>query len=219
MIEPSQSTSLILPDSLREEMLAHIIRCLPEEACGLLGGRREEPAALFTDAAPYTAVAVLPVVNELHSPVRFRMDPADQLKAFYWLEEHDQELAAIFHSHPQGPEHPSATDLAEFAYPGVLMLIVSPIPAASTPAGPAPSLSTPSAADLPRASRWHATKWQIRAFRIDGGLPPRLTASELRLLRPGESDDPHGSDDPNGPDGPQGSQDPHGSTDPQPPER
>src|SRR5512146_1553484 len=111
-------TPFILPDSLRQEMIEHVLSCLPEEACGLLGGRREDPQG--TPDSPFTAAAVLPIENELHSLVRFRMAPAEQLKAFYWLEEHGLELAAIFHSHPQGPDHPSATDLAEFAYPGVL---------------------------------------------------------------------------------------------------
>jgi proteasome lid subunit RPN8/RPN11 len=70
------------------------------------------------------------------------MDPEDQLKAFYWLEEHGLDLLAIFHSHPSGPSHPSATDLAEFAYPGVLYLIWSP--------------------------GIHGPDWQLHAFRLEG---------------------------------------------------
>jgi proteasome lid subunit RPN8/RPN11 len=36
------------------------------------------------------------------------------------------ELLAIYHSHPKGPESPSETDLAEFAYPGVYTIIWFP---------------------------------------------------------------------------------------------
>jgi proteasome lid subunit RPN8/RPN11 len=118
-----------------------------------------------------TAAVILPVENELHSPVRFRMAPAEQLKAFYWLEEQNLELSAIFHSHPQGPEHPSETDLADFAYPGVLMLILSPI-----------NLIVPLD---------NIENWQIRVFQIVERFPSGLSASEVPLAvipesQPGE---------------------------------
>ena len=120
-------------------MLDHLLACLPEEACGLLGGRLGLPAS----GHPARCQAVLPVPNALHSPVRFRMDPAEQLKAFYWFEEHGLDLVAIFHSHPGGPGHPSATDLAEFAYPGTFYLIWSPGPP--------------------------ETGWQLNAFHLSAG--------------------------------------------------
>ncbi len=144
-----------ISESLRLKMLAHVIACLPDEACGLVGSEQ-------VDILEIKAKAVLPVENELHSQVRYRMAPAEQLKAFYWLEEHHLEMAALFHSHPQGPDHPSATDLAEFAYPGVLMLILSPI-----------SLS------LPLNS---AQNWQTRAYQIVGGQAPYFTAREIPVV-------------------------------------
>ncbi len=158
-INGSGSHPFKLPDTLWMEMLAHVLACFPEEACGLVGIERKDGET--SDQSP--ASVVLPVENELHSRVRFRMAPAEQLKAFYWLEDHDLDLAAIFHSHPQGPHHPSATDLAEFAYPGVLMLILSPLDFAS-----------------PLDS---AENWAVRAYRIDGGLSSRLSASEVPLAR------------------------------------
>jgi proteasome lid subunit RPN8/RPN11 len=150
---PVRENPFVLSDQLRQEMLAHAASRLPEEACGLVGSDRETGAA----------AVVLPVENELHSPVRFRMAPSEQLRAFYWLEEHHLDLAAIFHSHPRGPRQPSATDLAEFAYPGVFMLILSPLDLAD----PAPS----------------AERWSVRAFRIEGELSAQPTASEVRLER------------------------------------
>ena len=72
-----------------------------------------------------TSCAVYPVMNELHSPVRFRMDPEQQLKYFNQLEAEDWQLLAIYHSHLQGPEEPSAIDIAEAYYPGVIYLIWS----------------------------------------------------------------------------------------------
>jgi len=93
------------------QMAAHVARCAPEEGCGLLAG------------VDGTSVAVLPVTNVLHSPVRFRMAPEEQLQAMLTLEERGWALLAIFHSHPQGPSHPSPTDIAEAAYPEAVYLI------------------------------------------------------------------------------------------------
>jgi proteasome lid subunit RPN8/RPN11 len=116
-------------------MFDHVRACLPEEACGMVGGQADGPVLY--------AEAVLPVTNELHSPVRFRMAPLEQLQAFQRLEERGLDLVALFHSHPAGPDRPSPTDLAEFAYPGVLTLIWS--------------------RTVPGAD------WQLRGFWIDGG--------------------------------------------------
>jgi proteasome lid subunit RPN8/RPN11 len=156
-------------------MLAHVMACLPEEACGLVGSPQSDGPAgpsPVNGAQTIEAVIVLPVENELHSQVRFRMAPAEQLKAFYRLEEQKLELAAIYHSHPQGPVHPSATDLAEFAYPGVWMVILSPL-------DPALSKHTPPLKNAPAVA---AAVWQARVFRIDNGLSSGLTASEVPLV-------------------------------------
>ncbi len=100
---------------LREVMVEHLAACLPEEGCGLLAGRDGHCSMVF------------PVKNELHSPTTFRMDPQEQIWAFLQIEERGLELTAIFHSHPCGPQVPSSTDLAEFAYPGVIMMISVPM--------------------------------------------------------------------------------------------
>jgi proteasome lid subunit RPN8/RPN11 len=106
---------LILGDDLIVQINAYSHQCLPEEACGLIAGARERSQAF------------LPVTNELHNPSAFRMDPQEQLNAFLWIESQSLELMAVFHTHPNGPEVPSATDLAEFFYPGVLSVIWTPV--------------------------------------------------------------------------------------------
>ena len=59
---------------------------------------------------------VILVRNQAQSPVRFVMDPYEQLQAFDWIESNGLDLLGIFHSHPAGPETASATDIAEAAY-------------------------------------------------------------------------------------------------------
>ncbi len=92
------------------QMEAHVQACLPEEACGLLAGSTE------------VVREVIPIPNQARSPFRFRMDPKEQLRAFEHIESNGWELLAIFHSHPAGPAHPSATDIAEAAYDAVSII-------------------------------------------------------------------------------------------------
>lgn len=117
------------PEDMVEQILNHMQGNLQEERCGLIGGVNGE-ARLF-----------LPITNILHSPTRFRMDVSEQWQAFQTFEAQGLELMAIVHSHPNGPSVPSPTDLAEFAYPGVLYLIAAPT----------------------------AEGWQLRGFWLDEG--------------------------------------------------
>jgi [CysO sulfur-carrier protein]-S-L-cysteine hydrolase len=87
-----------------QQMLHHVDSHIPLEACGLLAG---------TDNR---VEKVIEVGNQAQSPVRFVMDPYEQLKAFDWIESNGLDLLGIFHSHPAGPETASATDIAEAAY-------------------------------------------------------------------------------------------------------
>ncbi len=105
--------TLILSSHHLTEMICHVERHLPLEACGLLAGRNGR------------VEAVIPVTNALSSPIRFRMDPLEQLRAFEWIDEQGLDLLGIFHSHPAGPAVVSAIDIAEAAYP-VVHVILSP---------------------------------------------------------------------------------------------
>lgn len=94
------------------EMLAHVAEQVPLEACGLLAGKDDRVGK------------VILVRNQAQSPVRFVMDPYEQIRAFEWIETNGLDLLGIFHSHPAGPETVSATDIADAAYE-VIQLIWS----------------------------------------------------------------------------------------------
>ena len=94
-------------------MIQSVSDCLPEEGCGLLAGVGEK------------IHEVLPIENKEHSPVRYRMDPQEQLNAFLYIEEKGWELLGIYHSHPKGPETLSETDIAEAYYPDAIYVIIS----------------------------------------------------------------------------------------------
>jgi len=76
-------------------------------------------------AEQYRAQAIIPTTNVLHSRVRYRIEPLEQLKAFEDFEELGWELVGIYHSHPNGPDAPSPTDVAEAYYPEAVYLIWS----------------------------------------------------------------------------------------------
>ena len=100
-------------------MLAHARGEAPLECCGLLVGRSPLMDGL------------LPCVNERRSASLFSIPPAQLLRSFQEIRSEGRQLLGIYHSHPAGPEHPSARDTEEFEYPGVSYWIVSlcrPVP-------------------------------------------------------------------------------------------
>ena len=103
--------TLELSQSLLQEMIAYVDQHAPLEACGVLAGK---------DARVEKMIGVL---NQAQSPVRFVMDPYEQLHAFDWIESNGLDLVGIFHSHPAGPEIVSATDILEAAYAVVHVIL------------------------------------------------------------------------------------------------
>ena len=95
------------------QMLEHINRLDPEEACGLAAGVGRKTTRVY------------PIENDLHSPVRFRMAPQQQVDAILEMEEKGWDLLVIFHSHPNGPPVPSPTDVAGATFPEAVNLIWS----------------------------------------------------------------------------------------------
>lgn len=104
---------IIIPRQLWQAMREQVSRDAPLESCGLVAGRGQQ------------AEQVYPIANMLASPVRFRMEPHEQLQVFETIEACGLDLLAIYHSHPAGPEIPSETDLEESQYK-VVNLIWSP---------------------------------------------------------------------------------------------
>jgi len=119
-----------MPASLYRRMIAQLRATLPQEGCGLLA----------CDATG--AVELFPGTNTEASQTRYNMDLAEVVAAFGEIERHDWQLGAIYHSHPQSPARPSATDLSNAFYPDALMVIVS----------------------------FESEPPDARAFRVDGGI-------------------------------------------------
>ena len=117
-----------------QQIVNHANTHSPLEACGLLAGKNAR------------VEKVMFVKNQAQSPVRFVMDPHEQLQAFDWIDANEFDLLGIFHSHPTGPETVSPTDIAEAAYEVVHVI----------------------------CSQTHG-KWKLRGFWIENGNSVEVT--------------------------------------------
>jgi len=106
--------SVELPRSLVNQLLQHAQQTEAKEVCGFISSQRGNPAQVY----PVTNIALTP-------ECRFAMNPEDQINALRQMRERNEELFAIYHSHPSSPAVPSIIDLKEAGYPEALYLIIS----------------------------------------------------------------------------------------------
>jgi proteasome lid subunit RPN8/RPN11 len=109
---------LHLPAGLRVRIEDWVHAGYPSETCGLLLGRQNDLGARVCD------VVVARNLNTDRSGDRFELDPRDFIKADQAAREAGLELVGVWHSHPDHPSRPSATDL-ELAWEGWSYLILS----------------------------------------------------------------------------------------------
>jgi proteasome lid subunit RPN8/RPN11 len=103
-----------IAQSLIDEMVAHAREDLPNECCGMVGGRDGE------------AEVVVRVENAAASPLRYEMDSQGQYDALKSIEDEGRELLAIYHSHTETAAYPSQTDVNQaVAWPEQIYVIVS----------------------------------------------------------------------------------------------
>jgi proteasome lid subunit RPN8/RPN11 len=97
------------------ELMDHARAELPNEACGFISG----------SLAAGQATAFHTVRNVAASPLRYEMDPEDQVRVTFAIEDAGEELVAIFHSHTRSAAVPSATDRRTAIYPDAFHLLAS----------------------------------------------------------------------------------------------
>ena len=100
--------------ALVDEMVAHAREDLPNECCGMIGGRDG------------VATSIVRVENAAASPLRYEMDPQGQFDALKKIEDGGEELVGIYHSHTRSAAYPSQTDVNEARmWPEQVYVIVS----------------------------------------------------------------------------------------------
>lgn len=103
-----------ISQALIDEMVAHAREDLPNECCGMIGGRGGE------------ATSVVRIENAAASPLRYEMDPQGQFDGLKKIEDGGDELIGIYHSHTRSAAYPSQTDVNEARmWPEQVYVIVS----------------------------------------------------------------------------------------------
>jgi proteasome lid subunit RPN8/RPN11 len=106
---------LLLPKLVHDQMVAHCLDGLPDEACGLLGG----------DLEIGEAVTCYPTRNLAASAKIYTVDPAEHLRADRDAEASGHSIIGVFHSHTHTEAFPSPTDVAQAPDPGWHYVLVS----------------------------------------------------------------------------------------------
>lgn len=105
---------IYLPRALINRLLHQAQSSPDSEICGFIGARNGKPS---------TCYAVRNIAE--HPAVRFQMDPSEQIDALRTMRESQEELFAIYHSHPSASAELSATDLEQLSYPETLQIVIS----------------------------------------------------------------------------------------------
>lgn len=115
---PWVPASAAIPGHLREELVEWLRDALPNEGCGLLvADRVAEDGGLPSRFVGMTNVAA--------SPYRYLMDSEELLRVMLEIDDNDEEVWAIVHSHVASPPYPSPTDIGLAAYPQALYILAS----------------------------------------------------------------------------------------------
>jgi [CysO sulfur-carrier protein]-S-L-cysteine hydrolase len=103
-----------LPQAMRDAIIAHAIREAPRECCGILSGQNGAPLQVHETR------------NIAEGNRLYEIDPRQLIDLeFHLLPEHGSEIIAIYHSHPDSPAYPSATDIELAFWPDAVYLICS----------------------------------------------------------------------------------------------
>jgi proteasome lid subunit RPN8/RPN11 len=108
-------SGLTIPAALAEELLAHARAEAPNEACGILSGSLAEGQA----------TAYHPARNADASSYVYTVHPDDLVRIVMGIDDADEDMVAIFHSHTHTPAVPSPTDRRQAMYPDAVYLLAT----------------------------------------------------------------------------------------------
>ena len=103
-----------LPRTIVRQLFTEAQRNIKIEACGLISKKDDGTFRI------YPVENIAPEKDRL-----FEMEPAQQIAAMKSMRDSQEELFAIYHTHPHGPAEPSVTDIKQASYPDAVNLIIS----------------------------------------------------------------------------------------------
>jgi proteasome lid subunit RPN8/RPN11 len=98
-----------------DAMIAHAKADHPDEACGVIVG----------PAGSDDPVRFVSMLNADRSPTFFRFDPIEQLRLYREMDDRDEEVVVVYHSHTATEAYPSRTDISYAAEPQAHYVLVS----------------------------------------------------------------------------------------------
>ena len=104
---------LRVPQSMVDAILAQARDEYPNEACGVIIGRNG------------IAERLKPMFNAAASPTFYEFDPKDLLALYREVDDNDEEIIVIYHSHTETEAYPSRTDISYAGEPGAHYVLVS----------------------------------------------------------------------------------------------
>lgn len=109
-----KTREVAIPRKIVQELLHHAQQTPEKEVCGLIGSQNNKPCRCY------------PIKNTATNPeIFFNLDAQQQIRAMAKMRDNNEQLFAIYHSHPTAPAIPSDTDIAQANYPEALTIIIS----------------------------------------------------------------------------------------------
>jgi len=109
----SAATGLRIPQAMADAILSQARAEYPNEACGVIIGRNGN------------AERLKPMFNAAASPTFYEFDPKDLLALYREVDDNDEEIIVIYHSHTETEAYPSRTDISYAGEPGAHYVLVS----------------------------------------------------------------------------------------------
>lgn len=112
--------SLVFPEALRQELVAHAREGDPDEVCGILAGRDDRVERVFRVSNTADAVGAergvfrdraTGVASPGRRRVHYYMDPKDQLRVYNEIDDLGLDVLGYYHSHTHSEARPSPTDV------------------------------------------------------------------------------------------------------------
>jgi len=115
MLAPTLTRVLKIAREHVDAMIAHARADHPDEACGVIVGPEgsDQPARMIE------------MLNADRSPTFFRFDPQEQLRLYREMDDRDEEIVVVYHSHTSTEAYPSRTDISYAAEPQAHYVLVS----------------------------------------------------------------------------------------------
>jgi proteasome lid subunit RPN8/RPN11 len=106
---------LTISAELRAKIVAHARADHPDEACGVIAG----------PAGSDRPERFIPMLNAERSPTFYRFDSLEQLRVWREMDDRDEQLVVIYHSHTATRAYPSRTDISYASEPEAHYVLVS----------------------------------------------------------------------------------------------